>query len=316
MPPPSRDRSQHDVFALALALERFDVRLAGGASPADARSAAGIHRVELRGGGRAYLKVTAAAVGRSRAEAERELRFYRGAAPAAPVLTPALLDTLVVDEGVALLLEDAGEQRDAAAWSRDRWRALGRDLARLHGMALPAGDWARPDDLLSALAVPDLGPVLEFWSGHLPRLDDLLADRTALGDRLGTVPPVFVHGDCHTANVVHRTAGGHDVLVFCDWQAAGVGRATSDLALLSVRATPSGARVPAVLVEEYLVERARAGSARDGTEFRRLLALEELAVLVFQWPPYAAYNGPAAVARVRRRARYLAARYLAERVSG
>ncbi|MFD6447744.1 aminoglycoside phosphotransferase family protein [Promicromonospora sp. NPDC060204] len=301
---------------MAATLEKFDVRLSGGASPVDARSGAGIHRVVLTGGGRAYLKVTAADVGRSRAEAERELRFYRRVAPAAPVLTPALLDALVVDEGVALLLEDAGEPLDVAAWSRDRWRVLGRDLARLHGTALPAGDWGRPDDLLSALAVPDLAPVVEFWSSHLPRLDDLLDSRSALRDRLRTASPVFVHGDCHTANVVHRTAGGQDALVFCDWQASGVGRATSDLALLSVRATPSGVGVPAALVEEYLAQCARTGAPRDPAELRRDLALEELAILVFQWPPYAAYNGPDGIDRIRRRARYLAARYFAERVSG
>jgi hypothetical protein len=34
--------------------------------------------------------------------------------------------------------------------------------------------------------------------------------------------------------------------------------------------------------------------------------LEELAVLVFQWPPFAAYNDAAGISRVRRRARYLA----------
>ncbi|WP_285104762.1 aminoglycoside phosphotransferase family protein [Promicromonospora sp. MEB111] len=309
MPPPSRDRSQQDV--LASALERFGLRLSDGASPADARSGAGVHRVGLTGGGRAYLKVTAADVGRSRAEAERELRFYRGVAPAAPVSTPALLDVLILDEGVALLLEDAGEQLAVTAWSRDRWRLLGRELARLHGMPLPAGDWGRADDLLSALAVSDLGPVVEFWSGHLPQLDDLLEGRTAVVDRLRTVPSVFVHGDCHTGNVVHEQAGGHDTPVFCDWQAAGIGRATSDLALLSVRATPSGARVPAALVEEYLARTARRGGAQDVDEFRRCLALEELAILVFQWPSYAAYNGPAGTARIRRRARELA-----ERLSG
>lgn len=73
----------------------------------------------LTGGGRAYLKVTAADAGRARAEAERELRFYRGVAPASPVSTPELLDVLLVDEGVALLLEDAGEQLAVTAWSRD-----------------------------------------------------------------------------------------------------------------------------------------------------------------------------------------------------
>jgi hypothetical protein len=89
---------------------------------------------------------------------------------------------------------------------------------------------------------------------------------------------------------------------------SGTGRATSDLALLGVRSAPSSARVPAVLVEEYLRQCARAGNELDAAELRRSLLLEELAVLVFQWPPFATYNDAVGIARVRRRARYLADR--------
>jgi hypothetical protein len=49
----------------------------------------------------------------------------------------------------------------------------------------------------------------------------------------------------------------------------------------------------------------------DAVELRRDLVLEELAVLVFQWPPFSAYNNPVGIARVRERARQLA-----ERLSG
>ncbi|WP_165362818.1 phosphotransferase family protein [Promicromonospora panici] len=280
------------------------MRLTGGASPADARSGAGVRRVWLPDGGSAYLKVTGAELGGDAlAAAGRELRFYRRVGPDAPVCVPPLLGAFEADAGVALLLGDAGEQRDVAVWSPELWRGLGGTLARLHTMPVPAGDWDRPDALLSALAAPDLDAVAGFWSGRLPRLDELLAGRGALRDRLGSAPPVFVHGDCHTGNVVH----GNDV-VLCDWQESGTGRATSDLALLSVRATPSGTRVPAVLFEEYLRECACAGVHLDAIELERSLMLEELAVLVFLWPPFAAYNDPAGIDRVRRRARYLADR--------
>lgn len=305
----------HDLMVRAL--EAFGVALTGLAAPGDARSGAGIHPVVLPSGSRAYLKVTAAdgvAVGDTLTAAERELRFYREVGPRAPVRTPPLLDALVVDEGVALLLGDAGEQRDVVAWSVGQWRTLGRELARLHTMSLPTGDWQRPDDLLAALEASDLSTVVAFWFAHLPQLDELLAVRAELGDLLRSLPPVFVHGDCHTANVVHRadrpaTEGhGPDDLALCDWQSAGTGRATSDLALLSVRATPSGVRVPAAFLEEYLSQCAREGTPQDAAEVSRNLLLEELAVLVFQWPPFAAYNGPAGISRVRRRARYLAER--------
>lgn len=299
---------------MASALEVFGVRPAGGASPADARSGAGVRRVWLPDGGSAYLKVTGAELGGDAlAAAGRELRFYRGVGPDAPVCVPPFLGAFEAEGGVALLLGDAGEQRDVAAWSPERWRGLGGALARLHTMPVPAGDWDRPDVLLGALAAPDLGAVAAFWSDRLPRLDELLAGRGALRDRLGSVPSVFVHGDCHTGNVLHGAGGqgpdqqGRDV-VLCDWQESGTGRAASDLALLSVRATPSGTRVPAVLVEEYLRECARAGAELDAVELRRGLMVEELAVLVFQWPPFAAYNDAAGIARVRRRAQHLADR--------
>ena len=122
-----------------------------------------------------------------------------------------------------------------------------------------------------------------------------------------------MHGDCHTGNVLH---GADAHLVLCDWQESGTGRATSDLALLSVRATSSGTRVPAVLVEEYLRQRSCAGGALDAVAFRRSLVLEELAVLVYQWPPFAAYNDEAGIARVRRRARYLSDRLVTQREYG
>jgi len=287
------------------ALEAFGARPAGGAPLVDARSGAGVHRVVLDDGVPAYLKVTPAGLGGGAlAAAERELRFYRELGPVVPVRVPALLGSLRVGGGVALLLGDAGERIDVTAWSPDRWRRVGRELARLHTMAAPAGDWGRPDALLDALAAPDLDAVVAFWSGHLPRLDELLAGRDRLRERLGSVPSVFVHGDCHAGNVLWG-AGVGDV-VLCDWQESGTGRAASDLALLGVRAAPSGARVPDALVEEYVRECARGGVVQDAVTLRGSVALEELAVLVFQWPPFAAYNDAAGIARVRRRARWLA----------
>lgn len=295
---------QRDLMASAL--ETFGVRPAGSASPADARSGTAVQRVVLAGGGSAYLKVAGAELGGDAlAAAGRELRFYRGARQVVPVRVPPLLGSFGVDEGVALLLGDAGEQRDVAAWSLEQWQVLGGGLARLHTMPVPAGEWGRPDSLLEALEDADLAAVVAFWSGHLPRVDDLVAGRAALRDLLSAAPTVFVHGDCHTGNVLH---GADTQLVFCDWQESGTGRATSDLALLSVRATPSGTRVPAVLVEEYLRQRSGTGEVLGAGAFTRSLVLEELAVLVFQWPPFAAYNDAAGIARVRRRARYLADR--------
>lgn len=302
---------------LSSVLEEFGVRPAGGARPGDARSGAGVHRVVLPGGAPGYVKVTPAGLGVGAvAAAERELRFYRELGPLVPVRVPPLLGWLQVSGAVALLLGDAGERLDVTAWSPELWRVLGGELAGLHTLVLPGGGWDRPDALLGALGAADADPgadpdaaldgVVAFWSGHLPQLDELVAGRAGLRDRLGSAPAVFVHGDCHTGNVL-RAAGGGGV-VLCDWQESGTGRAASDLALLSVRAVPSGVRVPGALVEEYLRRRGEGGGGFDAAGFRRDVLLEELAVLVFQWPPFAAYNDAVGVARVRRRARSLADR--------
>jgi len=281
-----------------VAAERRDVRV-------ESRSGAGVHAVRTIDGEAAYLKTTSATLGtQSLAAARRELRFYRYLAPTAPVCTPRLLDFLDIEEGVAVLLAAAGRPRGVASWTPGMWADLGRHLAALHSMPLPtAGDWNRPDALLEALAARNLTEITAFWAATLPQLRELIARRAELRDQISALPPVFVHGDCHTDNIVH--AAGPPV--FCDWQSAGVGRAVSDLAFLSVRATPSGVVVPSALIHAYLDRR-----PGDRKALECALVAEELAVLVFLWPPYAAFNSPTGIARVRSRARELAERYLGE----
>jgi aminoglycoside phosphotransferase (APT) family kinase protein len=285
---------------LTEALTALDVVRTHAAQSAEARSGAGVHQVRTSTGELGYLKVTSAALGEAaRSDAERELRFYQRVAPAMPVATPALLDALCTAEGVALLLSDAGTERPPEAWTDQDWSRLGHDLATIHTMPHPEGEWARPDLLGRALATPDLDQIRAFWTPALPALDSLLQMRDGIISRLGAQQPVFVHGDCHTGNVMHTGQG----LAFCDWQSTGMGRASADLAFLSVRAAPVGVRIPPALVRQYLAHRPIDG---DAAEFQETILLEELAVYVFEWPPYAAYNDAAGVARVQHRARALA----------
>ncbi|MFG3685294.1 phosphotransferase family protein [Micromonospora sp. NPDC047740] len=268
----------------------------------ESRSGAGVRAVRASDGHAAYLKVTPATLGAPAiAAARRELRFYAEVAPIAPVRAPRLLDYLDAESGVAVLLEAAGETRQASAWTTGMWADLGRDLAGLHSMAIPTGaDWQHPDALQEALIDPNLDEINSFWAPTLPHLGELLARRVELMEQTRAVPPAFVHGDCHTANLVH-SAGA---IVFCDWQAAGIGRPASDLAFLSVRATPTGTTVPPALVDAYLDTR-----ACDRRTLQRALLAEELAVFVFLWPAFAAFNTPEGIARVRRRTRELAQRW-------
>ncbi|ONK13428.1 aminoglycoside phosphotransferase family protein [Streptomyces sp. MP131-18] len=266
-------------------------------APAGSRSGAGVHAVRTADGRAAYLKVTPAALGpRALSAARRELRFYRELAPSVPLRTPRLLDALDTAAGVAVLLVAAGEPKDAASWTDGMWADLGRDLAALHGTPLPAGDWTGPDPLLDALDAPDLAGITAFWGDALPGLPGLLDGRVELRERITALPPGLIHGDCHADNIVHA-AGRRTYL---DWQAAGVGRPVADLAFLSVRATPSGTAVPRALADGYLAVR-----PCDRRSFMRALVAEELGVLLFLWPPFAAFHTPEHIARVHRRARVL-----------
>lgn len=268
----------------------------------ESRSGAGVHAVQTTDGRSAYVKVTLATLGSTAlAAARRELSFYQDVAPVAPVRTPRLLDWVDAEDGVALLLEAAGEPHGASSWTSSMWADLGRELAALHDMPLPKGGWKRPDALHEALADPNLDQIYAFWASVLPQLTDVVARRCEIADQMGVLSPVFIHGDCHTDNIVH-SAGS---LVFCDWQAAGIGRAVSDLALLSVRVTPAGVTVPRTLMEAYL---ARGRCERH--PLQRALLAEELAILVFLWPPFAAFNSQRGIAHVHRRARKLAERWL------
>ncbi|GAB2982749.1 hypothetical protein GCM10023080_056150 [Streptomyces pseudoechinosporeus] len=253
----------------------------------------------------AYLKVTPAVLGpEAIAAARRELRFYQRLAPLAPVRTPRLLDHLDTEDGVAVLLEAAGEAHEPGAWTARMWADLGRELAGLHSMPLPTeAEWTRPDALCEDLADPDLEQINAFWASTLPQLPELLAHRAELGDQMDAVPPVFIHGDCHTDNLVYSRGAGS--VVFCDWQAAGIGRPASDLAFLSVRATPAGTTVPQALIDAYVDSR-----PCERHTLQRALLAEELAVFLLLWPSFAAFNGALGIARVRRRTLELAERWL------
>ena len=288
---------------MSRAVREFGITIDHAAVPADARSGAGVHRARTPLGRAAYLKLTPAVLGTDAlGAARRELRFYRQLAAKVPVPTPPLLDAFEIDMGVAVLLAAAGDQVKVNAWSGDAWSMLGRDLAALHAVQVDRQDWVRPDALLDAISAPVSGTITKFWGGVLPGLSDLLDSRDALRAELAPQPAVLVHGDCHTGNIVHAGDG----LVFCDWQSTGAGRATSDLAMLGVRAAPAGVAVPRNMMTEY--ENQRGATVMD---LERALILEELAIFLFQWPPFAAYNSRAGIARVHDRTRDLAGKWFA-----
>jgi aminoglycoside phosphotransferase (APT) family kinase protein len=297
-------QSDHPVASglLQNALQRFELDLDQLSTSLETRSGAGVHAVSTSTGDAAYLKLTPMALGsEALAAARRELRFYRRLAATVPVRTPRLLDASDDGEGVILLLAAAGTPIPVRSWTTDMWAALGRDLAALHEMADPGQPaWTRPDQLRAALAAPDLVATEEFWGTTLPQLAELIAARGDLVRAMDVLPPVFVHGDCHTDNIA--VSGGS--LSFLDWQMAGRGRPGTDLAFLNVRAATGGVTAPVELTTEYMRHR-----DIDRGVLRRALLAEELAIYVFQWPPFAAYNTPVEVERVRRKTSRLTTRW-------
>jgi Ser/Thr protein kinase RdoA (MazF antagonist) len=279
-------------------LGRFGVLTQVSEAQLDSQSGADVHAAATADGQAVFLKLTQSTQGPdAMAAARRELRFYQDVAPAAPVRTPKLLDFADTDDGVAMLLQAAGEPLPVGSWTPDMWATLGRDLAALHSMPPPANpNWHRPDALRWALADPDLAAIQAFWGPVLPRLADILSRRSELEETMAALPPAFVHGDCHTDNITHSEGS----LVLLDWQVSGIGRPGSDLAFLNVRAMPAGVTAPPDLLDAYL-----SGRPCDRRTLELALVAEELAVFIFQWPPFAVYNSLAGVARVRQRTRAL-----------
>jgi tRNA isopentenyl-2-thiomethyl-A-37 hydroxylase MiaE len=68
-----------------------------------------------------------------------------------------------------------------------------------------------------------------------------------------------------------------------------------------VRATSPGVTVPRALVDAYLDSR-----PCERHTLQRALLAEELAIFVFLWPPYAAFNSSSGITCVRQRTRELA----------
>jgi aminoglycoside phosphotransferase (APT) family kinase protein len=221
-----------------------------------------------------------------------------------PIRTPALLDSYEDDEVIALLLSAHGAVEPAPAWDRSAWLALAVDLARLHGTAVPAPErWTEMWSPVHALRAPDLPMIEGFWREDLgSALDAIVERRELLAQEILQAGACFVHGDCHTENILREDGA----LVWIDWQGTGIGNPARELAFLSARAAPSGARMPPALLATYCRER-----NQDLERMRRSVMAAELAIFVFEWPPYASFDSAAGTQRVRRRTRDLAARWLA-----
>jgi Ser/Thr protein kinase RdoA (MazF antagonist) len=243
-------------------------------------SQSGVYRVRVDGRD-AVLKVT---VGDgSRTTARRELAFYQTLADQVPVRTPTLLRHVDNGQFTAILLSAHTPSVPARQWRRTEWLEVARQLAALHSMPVPTGEWwTHTPWLTSVLDEPPVPYALDYWSrtAAARAVDSVLA--APLGQALGAVPDCFVHGDCHVDNLLRDG----DDLVWTDWQVTGIGAPAVDLAFLIGRAHSDSADPPrADMIEAY----ARTRGVDSGPLERAVLAAE-LGFVLFGWPEYAHYH--------------------------
>lgn len=261
-----------------------------------------VHSARQEDGRKCVLKVTSLRSDDDARAGRRELAFYRELAERMPIRTPALLDSFEGDEAIAMLLSAHGETEPATSWDTPSWLALAVDLARLHGTEVPEPDrWRGHRSPFHALREPDLPMVDGFWRQDLSSsLDAFIDSRDLLEQEIRQAGESFVHGDCHTDNILRENGA----LVWIDWQSTRIGNPALELAFLAARATPSGVRIPPEMLTLYCSERGKAPEP-----MRRSIIAAELSIFLFEWPPYAVFNTPAGTGLVRRRTRDLAKRW-------
>ncbi|CAA9542744.1 MAG: hypothetical protein AVDCRST_MAG43-294 [uncultured Thermomicrobiales bacterium] len=292
-----------DADLVAMVAERLDVRVEL-REFTHGMSGSQVCVARQEDGRACVLKVTSLRRDNDARAGHRELAFYRDLAERLPIRTPALLDHYEDHDVIAMLLSAHGEIRPAPSWDRRSWRALAVDLARLHGTAVPEPDrWKDDRSPFHALREPDMPVVDGFWRRDLASsLDAIIESRELLEQEILQTGECFVHGDCHTENILYENGA----LVWIDWQSARRGNPAMELAFLEARATPSGARIPPDLLVTYCSER-----GINLERMRRSVIAAELGIFIFEWPPYAVFDTPAGTRRVRHRTRDLAGRWLA-----
>ncbi|MFT4166927.1 MAG: phosphotransferase [Microlunatus sp.] len=184
-------------------------------------------------------------------------------------------------------------------------QSCGRSRTAAHRTPVPAGSqWRRPSWLAGTLAQPDRTAAQEFWSrADEPELLAPILDNTAaLWKAIKAPADCFLHGDCHTDNILIDD----NELVWTDWQGAGAGNPSVELAFPSIRATPAGAVLPqAEMIRRYALTR-----GLDENELSRAVLAAELSIFLFVWPEYARYNTEVGIDRVHERVQDLARRWL------
>jgi hypothetical protein len=210
------------AYETSFAIDELDVRLASGERLA----------LVVKDVGEAGLSAEAAAAKPAHTlDPKREIAVYRDLLSPAALSTPrfhgAAVDPdigrswLFLERVDGEVLTDVGELeawREAAAWAGGLGRAVdGEADTLLHRDAGWHGRWI--DAAIAALGDHALG-------------ERLGANRSLLVERLDALPRAFVHGELYPANVLVARGAGATRIAPVDWELAGTGPYTLDLAAL------------------------------------------------------------------------------------
>jgi aminoglycoside phosphotransferase (APT) family kinase protein len=215
---------------------------------------------------------------------ERELCVYRTILAGADLGTPVCY-AAVADRGQGrywLWLERVEGQDLRWLGESEHWQAAARWLARLHALSVwpeCAAHLLRYDGGYFRLW---LGRALAFHADQ-PILQKIAAGYERIVERLGAMPPAFIHGEYYAANVVIVPAEGEGQTRVCavDWETAAIGPGLLDLAALTAGNWSEAER--AAMSRAYYAEApARPGWPPSPAEFDELLDCCRLH-LALQW---------------------------------
>ena len=221
---------------------------------------------------------------------ERELRFYDELAPATPVRVPACHGAWYDPETARFLLIQEGIAVDPtvdqiAGIDVERAALVMVEMARLHAAwwrdpHLATLDWLPRLDAptrrhnLTTIADAGWAPLCELVGDAIAAEDqtigpDLAARIDAALVRLAELPSTLLHSDLRADNLLFAPDG--DAVVLIDWQGAGVGPPSWDLAyFLTQSLTVEDRRAHEdELLDRYLGELHAAGVAAGADEVLR-----------------------------------------------
>ena len=228
-------------------------------------------------------------------QVERELGFYTQVAPVHAVPSPQLVGHHREEGWSAIALTRHEPSPPPDEWTREQWCELAQALGRLHSTVRSVpGVLSTPPPEDHTPYAEQLSSARRLWHGpgDDQRVAAVMRDLATLKETARTGPHSFVHGDCHTENVL---VGRDGRLLLADWQSAHVGPTAADLAFAFTRAAPFGT---AIAYHDVIAAYCETADV-DAAVTARCVAAHQLVIHTAQYPAYADFLSEDQVAHLR-----------------